>query len=134
MNNQELVTLFRQINKLDNCFDREIALKQAKKQYKKSQFYKQTHYSIYRAYTIFSLNGINTLSALLNSQIVSDLARGNIAGLQAGIEQFVETFDLEVFNNLFTKIADKLTSMQGDTESLKNDLQNIMKEFQLQLK
>ena len=133
MTNQELVQLFREINKHENCFDREIALKQAKKRYKKSQFYKQTHYSIQRAYLIFNFNGLHTLSTLLNSKTFNDLARGDIASLQAGIETFIETFDMTAFNNVFASIGEKLSSMSGDATELTATLQNILQGFQSNL-
>jgi hypothetical protein len=134
MNNKELITLFREINKLDNCFDREIALKKANKQYKKSVFYKSTHYSIRQAYQIFNFNSLNSLFSLLNSKTFTDLARGDIASLQASIETFIETFDMSVFDHIFAAINEKLSAMQGDTNILQSDLKNIMQEFQNSLK
>lgn len=134
MNNQELLQLFKDINKYSNCFDRELALKKMKKQYKKSQFYKQTRYSIHKAYILFCANGFNTLSALLNSTIVSDLVRSDTADLQARLETFIEGIDLSVFDSLLDKIGEKIMGMELNTDQLQTNFIDAYKEFQNSIK
>ena len=117
MNNAELVTLFTTINKTTNCFDRELKLRQARKEYKKSDFYKNTHYSIHRAYYLFNLNWLNTLSAFVNSPAFEALARGNKAVFAAEIEQLLTSFDYSKLDGIFEYLAqhfEKLVSDNGE--------------------
>lgn len=61
MNNEKLFEMFIKIAAVTNSFDRYIQLQQAKKQYKKSDFYKQTHLSFMKAYEWFIKDGISHL-------------------------------------------------------------------------
>lgn len=134
MNNQELMQLFQSINKIDNCFERELALKNANKKYKKSQFYKQTHYSIRAAYGVFCANALNSVVAFVNTRWVQQFFRGNYAALQVELEHFIQGFDFTKLDGLFTYLEDKLNSLSVDNANLKIDFDKVVKEFQESLK
>ena len=126
MNNEELVGLFQRINKMSNCFDRELELRKAKKVYKKSDFYKQTHYSIYKAFTLFNLNAFNTVSAFLNSSMIQSLLRGNKTAFVVELEQLLDGFDYTKLDAMFKYFSDNLTALVGENGQLKIDLQELI--------
>ena len=130
MNNEQLFQLFQSIDKNANCFDRTVALKKAKKQYKKSEFYKQTHYPIQVAYKIYCGNALNTLSALLNSRVIQSLSRGNYAALQVELEDFISGFDLTKLDYILDYVGMKLDSFAGDKDAMQNKLEEMLKNFQ----
>ena len=134
MNNQELVQLFQDINKIDNCFERELALKQSIKRYKKSDFYKQTHYSIHRAYSLYGSNILNSAMSFINLRWVQQLCRGNYAALQVELEHFIQNFDFTKLDGLFTYLEDKLNSLAVDNTNLKIDFDKVIEKFQSSLK
>lgn len=60
MNNLQLKELFDSILSLPTSFDRILKLQQIKKQYRASDFFKQTHMPIYKAYELFIKDSIAT--------------------------------------------------------------------------
>ena len=134
MNNQELFNLFQSIQKQSNCFDRAIALKNAKKAYKKSNFYKTTHYPITKAYSIFMFNSIEVLIKILNSDIINELSSGNFVALQKRLEVFIEDFDVSVLDDIFDYITNKINNLEIDNSNLQIKLDNIVQEFQKSLR
>ena len=126
MNNEQLVELFQRINKNTNCFDREIALKKAKKQYKKSNFYKQTHYPIQKAFLLFNMNGFNTLMAFLNSPMLQSLMRGNKVAFVVELEQLLDGFDYTKIDKIFEYLSKHLSSLVLENKELKIDLQQLI--------
>lgn len=58
MDNIQLKELFDSVVELPNAFDRALKLKEIKKEYKTSAFYKQTRMPIYRAYEWFIKDSI----------------------------------------------------------------------------
>ena len=129
MDNNELTSLFQEIDKNDNCFDKAIALKNAKKQYKQSAFYKQTRMSIYKAYKIYQSNSILVLSALLNNPIISSLVRGDTLLLRLEIENLMADFDTSKLDNVFNYIEEKINNLDIDTTRVSVELQGLIKEF-----
>lgn len=129
MNNNELVSLFKEIDTNDNCFDRALALKNATKQYKKSDFYKQTKMSIYKAYKIYQLNSTYVVAALLNNPIVTSLARGDTLLLRLEIENLMADFDTTKLDNIFNYIEEKIDNLEIDTTKIGVELQGLVKEF-----
>ena len=129
MDNNELTSLFQEIDKNDNCFDKAIALKNAKKQYKQSAFYKQTRISIYKAYKIYQSNSILVLSALLNNPIISSLVRGDTLLLRLEIENLMADFDTSKLDNVFNYIEEKINNLDIDTTRVSVELQGLIKEF-----
>lgn len=133
MNNEQLFQLFQSIDKHTNCFDRAIALKKAKKEYKRSDFYKQTHYSIQVAYKIYNANAINTISAFLNSRVVQCLSRGNYAALQVELEEFIGGIDLTKLDYILDYIGMKLDSLVENKDQVQNKLEEMLNNFQSSL-
>lgn len=134
MNNEQLFQLFQAIDQNTNCFDRALALKKAKKQYRKSEFYKQTHYSIYTAYKIYCNNAVNTISAFLNSRVVQQLSRGNYAALQVELEDFIAGFDMTKLDNILDYIGMKLNDLALNNDDAQNTLKEMLNNFQDSLK
>lgn len=129
MQNNELVTLFREIDKIDNCFDRFIALKNLRKKYKKSIFYKATKMSVFRAYKIYQANTLSIICALINNPTVNSLARGDTLLFKLAVENFIEDFDTAKLDKIFDYIEEKLDNIDLNTTNAQMELQNIIKEF-----
>lgn len=129
MQNNELVTLFREIDRIDNCFDRFIALKNLRKKYKKSVFYKATKMSVFRAYKIHQANTLSIICALINNPTINSLARGDTLLLKLAIENFIEDFDTAKLDKIFDYIEEKLNGIDLNTTNVQAELQNIIKEF-----
>lgn len=126
MNNEQLVELFQRINKTSNCFDRELQLRKAKKEYKKSDFYKQTHYSIHKAFLLFNANALNTISAFLNSSMVQSLLRGNKTAFVVELEHLIDGFDYTKLDAIFKYLSDQFTNLISENGQLKIDLQQLI--------
>ena len=134
MNNTELLELFRAIDNEDNCFDRELALRKIKKLYKKSEFYKQTRYSLHRAYLLYSLGAFNNITKLLNSEFITQLCHGDMQYLQAKFEDFIDGIDAEKIEKIFHKIATELENFAMLDTNMQNTLEGVIKDFQNSLK
>jgi hypothetical protein len=134
MNNKELMKLFQSISKSGNCFDRELAMRKAKKEYKKSEFYKQTHMSMAKAYLLYLMNPADALITLLNSHVVQELCHGNIAALLVELEDFLENFDYTKLDGLFAYIEEKINTLNIDSSNLQIILDKAVKDFQESLK
>jgi hypothetical protein len=132
MNNTELMDFFIDIDKIDNCFDKQIALKKANKLYKRSEYYKQTKHSINHAYIVFKTRGLDTISSFLTNPTIRHLLKGNIDLLRMDVEEFVGGFDFTKFDGMFAYLIEKADNLKSET--LKNELTTIMKEFQDSLK
>ena len=126
MTNEQLVELFQRINKTTNCFDREIQLKKATKEYKKSEFYKQTHYSIRRAFNLYTMNGLNTLTALLNSSLLQNMMRGNKAALAVEFEELLDHFDTTKLDRIFEYLSKHFSDLALGNEELQVNLQQLL--------
>ena len=129
MNNNELLMLFKEIDKNDNCFDRAIALKKAKKQYRKSDFYKQMHYPITWAYKLYRSRNLDILCEIANNKVFADLLKGDFSSLQIELENMVDNFDYTVVENFIKYLSEKLTNIVQENELLDTDLGNKIKEL-----
>ena len=129
MNNKELLELFIEIEKNNNCFDRFLALKKKSKEYKKSLFYKQTRVSIFKAYRIYQANVFSGLSAIMNNPVVYDLARGDMLLLRLQLENFLADFDTTKLDTIMDYIEDKINSLNLDNINVTTKLEQVMKEF-----
>ena len=94
MNNDKLLLQFKTIAKIGNPFDVVLALKRMNKEYKKSEFYKQTHLNIYKAYEIFTKMMVP--STILKVEDV--LEYGSISSY---INEMLEEVDLGFLFNKF---------------------------------
>ena len=109
MNNALLLQKFKDIIELANPFDQFCALKQLKKEYKHSDFYKNTKLNIYKAYELFCktqyVGLITTLKELLTEERLSEFING-----------VFETVHLDVLiNNMLRSINyDQLAEMIQD--------------------
>ena len=68
MNNKELVQMFAEIAKIPNTFDRYVQLKNKKKEYKKSEFYKATHMPMLKAYQWMVADSVSAFVMRLQSE------------------------------------------------------------------
>lgn len=134
MNNTELFELFRSISKESNCFDREIALKKLKKQYKKSYFYKQTKYSLHKAYIIYCLGAFSNITTLLNSELVTQICHGDMQYLQAKFEEFLDGVDVSKIEDIINKFSSQVESLVLNNGGLQKELEGVIKSFQNSLR
>ena len=129
MNNLELERHFQEIAAKANVFDRHIALKKFKKEYRKSEFFHATRISVYRAFTLYQANKV--FAALLDVQNIFDI--DNAADK---INELLENIDLSLaVNKLLTLLDyDKIQEFldktnHDDTEELAK-LTGELKEIQ----
>lgn len=129
MNNLELERHFQEIAAKANVFDRRIALKKFKKEYKKSEFFRITRIPVYRAFTFYQANKVS--AALLDVQNIFDI--DNAADK---INELLENIDLSLaVNKLLTLLDyDKIQEFldktnHDDTEELAK-LTGELKEIQ----
>ena len=134
MNNKELFSFFQEIDKAGNCFDKEIALRKADKEYRKSDFFKQTRYSIHNAYNVYSLNALSSVVAFINSRPVQNLLKGDYAAIQVELENLIEGIDYTKLDGFFAYLEEKIQYLLKDNDKLKIDLENLIKEFQAKMK
>ncbi len=110
MTNTQLLELFKTIAEVDNCFDREIMLKKAKKQYKKSYFYRETKMNIHRAYAVFTLSGLSKIAAILSSPILSAFAKGDVKAIIEQIEEGIKNFDKASLDGIIAYVNDNFST------------------------
>lgn len=128
MTNQELAQEFLRISNIENAFDRVIELKKFKKYYKKSDFYKQTHFSIDKAFSIFSnvnvVDFIHQLNYLLTEENLSIFINKQIAEIHFEdiLNKLLYSVDYEQLGRMLQKFIPEATV---DTE----DVKNIMEQF-----
>ncbi len=128
MNNEELFEWFRTIA-VGNSFDIALVLrdKQNIKKYKTSDFYKKTHYSFRKAYTIYNSNSVKALTDFANSKLIKELAQGHYSYLLVLLEDLINEMDFTAFDDLLNYISDRLLSI--DTDKLQAQLQQTIKEY-----
>jgi replicative DNA helicase len=109
MNNELLFQRFKGISELKNPFDQLCALKQFKKEYKHSDFYKSTRLSIYKTYELFCKTQYTTLIATIQELLSEDQLSEFINGV-------FETIHLDVLiNNMLRSINyDQLAELIQD--------------------
>ena len=129
MNNSELFELFRTIDAQKNCFDRFLMLKKYRKEYRTSDFYKQTRCSIFKAYKIYQTNALHAITAFINGPVVASLLHGDLIPLQLAAYNFFDSFDMEHLDKIFAYFENKLNEIQIDSMSMGTELRELMKEF-----
>lgn len=129
MNNIQLSQEFDKITKLDNSLNIVCALSKLKKQYKKSDFFKQTHLSINRAYMIYLSDGLIALYKFLHSPVFKALGSGKAEELSDLVETYLSEFDYTKLDGLFDYLTAKFENLNLDNSQLfeivKKELQNF---------
>lgn len=133
MNNTELQQFFKDILDIDNCFDRVIELKRKNKEYKKSQFYKQTKISIHKAFTLFKLEFFNDIVKIINSPILNTIKTCDLDKLKDIIENFLSDIDPETYSELLDTIISKFMALDIKEAQSLNELKNVIRDFNLSL-
>lgn len=129
MNNQELMEFFQTVNNNNNCFDCVVALKKIKKQYHKSEFFKQTHMPLKQAYKIFQYNGILKLCQFLNSPMIQTVLSGDSLLLRLYVQNFLADFDTSALEPIFNFIENKINNFDLVDNADLMDLKNIVTSF-----
>lgn len=127
MNTETLFNWFRDISQGKNSLEIFEELTKNKKEYKNSDFYKNTHLSIYKAYEIYVKNTENTIVQLVNGEIVQDLLKGKTSSLALLLEQLMDQIDFEKIDNIIDRAADRLYGIAENNTALKDA---IVKELQ----
>lgn len=129
MNNTELLLKFQDIMDINNPLEQVCALKQMRKIYKKSMFYKTTRINIYKAYEM-ACKMLNTslivkINNLLDEEQLSDF-----------INNTIETIHLDVLiNNLlrsvnYEHLSETLTALVPDLDTTQlQELINRLKDL-----
>jgi hypothetical protein len=119
MNNQELYLKFIEIASC-NPFDAYCKLKDFKKEYKKSDFYKATHLPLNKAYEYAS----KTIFVQLYTKIqeITD-----VSSWVAKINYFIEDLDEDTIQSLIDKISSHFNLNSLDFE--KGELRNFLDEM-----
>lgn len=130
MNNQELFNWFRNLSK-QNTFDVELALKNKAniKLYKQSLFYKQTKYSIKKAYGLYLTTPLSTMINFVNTDLFIELSKGNYFYAIGLAQDLVESFDVTKLDRIIDYLTNKLTNI--DFNNLSNQLNDAIKELNL---
>ena len=125
MNNAELFQLFLNIQReSENLFDVTLKLKQVRKQYRKSEFYRSTHMSIDKAYEMFVANTIHEIIKFVNKDSIMQLIRGDFTLLREEFETLVENFDYSLLDGIFDKLEEKIEEF--DIASLQESLDEVV--------
>ena len=129
MDNIVLFEKFKEIGKISNCFDRELALKAFKKEYKKSQFYKKTHYSVNKAYYLVMSNVLSNISIGLQSDFMLALTSGNYGKILSIIESTIEEFDYTCLDNFFEYLQKGFEELITDNNLSQETLNELTKKL-----
>lgn len=133
MNNQELFKQFADISKTSNSLDLFCELKKIEKQYKKSDFYKQTKLNIINAYKIFAMDGFIRLNNILHNPLILALSKHDMAELSMLLEDFITMFDFNKLDGLFEYIRNKLESLNLDSTGAVDELKKELNSFKSSL-
>ena len=123
MTNYELYLKFVEIAS-NNTFDAYIKLKQLKKEYKKSEFYKATKMPLFAAYKMFLQNFATT--SLLKIKDLTDTDT-----IAAKITDIINSIDEDAINRLIDRLSNvfdinKLQDEKGDLKILLNQIKNLV--------
>lgn len=129
MDNIVLFEKFKEIGKISNCFDRELALKAFNKEYKKSQFYKQTHYSVHKAYYLVISNVFNSISMFMQSDLMLALTHGDYGKILSIAESTFEEFDYTCLDNFFEYLTKGFETLLNDNNINQDTLQQLADRF-----
>jgi hypothetical protein len=124
MNNHDLYLKFIEIASY-NPFDAYVELKKFKKDYKKSEFYKETRLRIDKAYKMF-------LGAMPGQLLAKIKEFTDTESLVTKIEDLINGIDEDAINGLFEKLSnvfniDKLQDEKGDLKILLNQIKDLVK-------
>jgi hypothetical protein len=123
MNNSELYLKFIEIASY-NPFDAYIKLKEFKKEYKKSEFYKATRMSWRRAYKLFL--------QMMPSQLLAKLKEfTDVDMLATKLTDLINSVDEDAINGFFEKLTnifnlEKLQDEKGDLKILLNQVKDLV--------
>ena len=119
MNNYDLYLKFIDIAS-HNTFDAYIALKEFKKEYKKSEFYKKTHMPISCAYKMF-------LQQLPGKLFFKLQELTDIESLSTKLTEVINGIDEDTVNNLIDKLTSvfNMEQLQDEKGELKLALNNL---------
>lgn len=114
LTNIEIINRLIEIRQIPNICDRQIALKQFQKQYKKSAFYRTTHKKLNMLYYEVSIENLLSLTSLLKSA-----------------QDFINGLDLQHFTELMDQVNDQTaaTIMEGVTAFSDTGLQDLINKF-----
>ena len=124
MDNRELYLKFIEVASY-NPFDAYVQLKAYNKEYKKSDFYKQTKMPLLKAYKMFL--------TMLPSQLYFKLSElTDTEMLAAKITSLIDSIDENSVDNLLNKITnifniEKLQDEKGDLKILLNQVKDLVK-------
>lgn len=135
MTNLEIKEMLAKANSMD-CLERTAFLKQQKKQYKKSHFYKTTRTSLTKLYLLYTLEGLNKLSNFGNSVLFTELSKGNYAILSAAVNDIIAGIDTVMIKDLVEDLLAYVASNMQDVElpNLQNEFSTILSDFKESLK
>ena len=131
MNTETLFNWFRDISQGKNSLEIFEELTKNKKEYKSSDFYKNTHLSIYKAYEIYIKNTENTIVQLINGEIVQDLLKGKTSSLALLLEQLMGQIDFEKIDNIIDMAADRLYGIAENNTALKDAIVKELRKVNL---
>jgi len=135
MTNLEIKEMLAKANNMD-CLERTVFLKQQKKNYKKSQFYKTTHMSLQKLYLAYCLEGLTAISRMGNSTLFSEFSKGNYGILGSVITDIILSIDEESIKDLIENFSTYIAEQMQEVElpDLQNEFKSILTSFQESLK
>lgn len=133
MNNKEVFEKFKSIAQNSNPLDCIIALKQFKKQYKKSNFYKSTHLNIFAAYKACTNVSLASLALTVNELLQSDNLATYLNDMMASVDlnillnQILYGINYDMVLETVQKFLPNIT--MEDLNSLTSQLQQAVEQF-----
>lgn len=125
MNNEQLLAEFRRISTLPNVLEKQLALKEFKKEYRKSDYFRATHMQLKKAFALYELDRIPAFLNQAHILLDSDY-------LATKINEVLEGVDLSLaVNKLLTLLNyDKLQEIMNEFTANDNvDLNEMLKEL-----
>ena len=135
MSNQNLLQALNEIAIIENPLDRFIALKQLKKQYKKSNFYKQTKLNIFKAFELItktsSIELINKINILLSEENLSNFVNQQLSNIHFDdvLNRLLYSVDYEHVNRMLQNILPDNNLDAKQLQTLIEQLKGVVKEL-----
>ena len=114
MNNTTLFDKLKSIARISNPLDAYLELKKLQKDYRKSDFYKQTHMPIKQVYIMVVLNGLKQVIDFVD-KLQDPIQVGNL------ITEYIDSISTESIDELFGKL-DNVFNIK-DLKEVGEDLQ-----------